>query len=356
MILDSSRREFLRATAAATAAASIAALVRARGASSTQESPAAPRPKQESPAAPLERRRFGKTDMTVTVLGFGSAEIGFEKTAPETVAKLLNTALDAGLNVIDTAECYLESEVQIAEAVGHRRKDYHLFTKCGHHTEAGRGEDWSKAGILRSVERSLKRLKTDAVDLMLLHSCSLDELEKGECIEALEQAKKEGKTRYIGYSGDSKAARFAVECGRFDALQTSVNIADQECIELTLPLAKEKDLGVIAKRPIANAAWRHEKKPSGYGAEYWERLQELKYEFSQGENRAKEGPDGPASIAMRFTAMQPGVDVLIVGTTKPERWKQNAELLRAGPLEKDLEASIRKRWKEVAKPDWIGQT
>jgi aryl-alcohol dehydrogenase-like predicted oxidoreductase len=243
--------------------------------------------------------------------------------------------------------------VQIGTAIGHRRKEFYLFTKCGH----AEGTDWSKAGILRSVERSLKRLKTDAVDLVQLHSCSAAELEKGECIEALEQAKKDGKTRYIGYSGDSQAARRAIESGRFDSLQTSVNICDQECIELTLPLAREKNMGVIAKRPIANAVWRYETKPDNdYHLEYWRRLQELKYAFTLGEARNEQGPEGPAAVAMRFTAMQPGVHVLIVGTTKPDRWKQNAELMRAGALPKELADSIRARWKQVAKSDWTGQT
>jgi aryl-alcohol dehydrogenase-like predicted oxidoreductase len=247
--------------------------------------------------------------------------------------------------------------VQIGDAIGKRRKEYYLFTKCGHVVEGGkRGEDWSKAGILKSIERSLKRLKTDAVDLLQLHSCSLDELRKGDCIEGVEQAKKDGKTRYIGYSGDSETAKYAVECGRFDGLQTSVNICDQECIELTLPLAKAKNMGVVAKRPIANAVWRYDKDPDGYHATYWKRLQELKYDFAMGDARKKEGPDGPAGIAMRFTAMQPAVDVLIVGTTNPKRWKQNAELMKAGVLPKELEEYIRKRWKDAAKGDWTGQT
>ena len=341
----SSRREFLRVSASATAALSLATLS-ARGAT------------LRYPSFALEHRPFGKTDMKVALLGFGGAEIGYEKTDQATVAKLLNAALDAGLNVVDTAECYIDSEVSIGDAISSRRKEYYLFTKCGHALADGkRGEDWSKDGILKSLERSLKRLKTDRVDLLQLHSCSLDELKKGECIEALEQAKKEGKTRYIGYSGDSQTARYAVESGRFDSLQTSINVADQECIELTLPLAKEKQMGVIAKRPIANVAWRYDAQPdNGYHQEYWRRLQELKFEWASGDARAKTGADGPVATAMRFTAMQPGVCVLIVGTSKPERWKENVGLIEAGPLAKEVHEAIRARWKATAKPEWIGQT
>src|ERR1051325_9323444 len=80
----------------------------------------------------MEKRRLGKTDMEVTALGYGGAEVGFQSAEQETVTRLLNSALDAGLNVIDTAECYGASEELIGNAVGHRRKEYFLFTKCGH--------------------------------------------------------------------------------------------------------------------------------------------------------------------------------------------------------------------------------
>src|SRR5262245_58282547 len=276
---DSSRREFLRRSAAMAAGAAAAASFPsfARG----QDAPKKP---AETPAAPaaskveIEHRKLGKTGLSVAILGFGGAEIGYSNTSPETVSNLLNAALDAGLNVLDTAECYVGSEEQIAKAVGHRRKEYYIFTKCGHWTEGGLKPDWSKPALLKSIERSLKRLNTDVIDLVQLHSCSIDDLKKGECIEALEQAKKEGKTRFIGYSGDSEAAKFAVESGRFDTLQTSLNIVDQEPIDLTLPLAVEEDMGVIVKRTIANAIWRKDK-PDGYTAEYFKRMKELDYGF-----------------------------------------------------------------------------
>ena len=125
---------------------------------------------------------------------------------------MLGDALDAGLNVIDTAECYLDSEELIGPAVAARRKDYYLFTKCGH-PETVTKEDWRPESLLRSIRRSLKRLKTDRVDVVELHSCSEAELRKGEVIAALQLARQKGHTRYIGYSGDGQAARYAIECG-----------------------------------------------------------------------------------------------------------------------------------------------
>lgn len=308
---------------------------------------------------PIEHRTFGKTGLSVAVLGFGGSEIGYERTDDATVSKLLNAALDAGLNVVDTAECYVDSEEQIAKAIGHRRGEFYLFTKVGHWIPEGKDASWgwTKEGVLASIERSLKRLKTDSLDLVQIHSCGVDELQKGGCIEGLEEARKQGKTRFIGYSGDRAAAVMAVKSGRFDALQTSINIADQESIELFLSMAKQANMGVIAKRPIANAAWRYDSHPDhDYHVEYWKRLQQLKYPFATGDARKKDGPDGPVGTALRFTLSQPGVHVAIVGTSKPERWKQNADLTRGGSLAPEQMKAIRERWKEIAPADWVGMT
>ena len=298
----------------------------------------------------MEKRRLGKTDMNVSVLGFGGSEIGYEHASRETVAQLLNGALDAGLNVIDTAECYYNSEELIGEAVSHRRKEFYLFTKCGHPHGFGEHADWSKNSILESIQRSLERLKTDKVDIVQLHSCSETELRKGEAIEALQTAREKGYTRYVGYSGDSHAARLAVETGAFDTLQTSINIADQEAIELTLPLARERQMGVIAKRPIANAAWKTGHRPiDSYHHEYFERLRKLNYDFLRGDiNRS-------ISTALRFTLSVPGVHTAIVGTKKPERWRENARLLEAGALSENEFHAIRECWEECAPRTWIGQ-
>jgi aryl-alcohol dehydrogenase-like predicted oxidoreductase len=287
--------------------------------------------------------------MLVSVLGFGGSEIGYQRVSGRTVARLLGGALDAGLNVIDTAECYENSEELIGKAVSGRRDDFYLFTKCGHAGSFGNA-DWRPASLLKSIERSLRRLATDRVDLIQLHSCSLEHLRKGDVIAALERARERGWARFIGYSGDGEAARYAIECGRFDTLQTSVSIADQEALTLTLPLARERGLGVIAKRPIANAAWRYGRKPAeSYYQDYWSRLRALDYAFLRGTAGSS------VSTALRFTLGAPGVHTAIVGTTKPERWRENAALLDAGPLSQDETDQIRARWREVADASWAGQ-
>jgi len=295
----------------------------------------------------MERRLLGKTGLEVSALGFGGAEIGYQAASLSTVERLLESALDAGLNVLDTAECYAGGEELIGQAVAHRRDHFHLFTKCGH-SSGFDAPDWDLPMLEQSIDRSLMRLQTDRVDLLQLHSCEESLLRQGDVIALLQKAREAGKARFIGYSGDGAAARYAVECGAFDTLQTSLSVADQEPITLTLPLALERGLGVIAKRPIANAAWTKPTLPEDdYSHSYWERLQALDYDFLK-------TPEA-ASIALRFTLAQPAVATAIVGTQNPDRWARNAALLEAGPLPPDAIAAIRARWQEISGPDWTGR-
>ncbi len=298
----------------------------------------------------METRQFGQTDMQVSVLGFGGSEIRGHSLAD--VEQLLGSALDAGLNVIDTAECYGDSEDLIGRAVSARRSEYYLFTKCGHAIGEDLPDypDWDPRLLEASIERSLRRLRTDHVDLLQLHTCSLDVLRQGDVIKVLEKAKRQGKTRYIGYSGSNENARYAIRMGVFDTLQTSINIADQQGIDFTIPMAIERKMGIIAKRPIANAAWLDPNlSRSAYGYPYWERLQRLDYDFLQ------EDAASTIGTALRFTLSIPGVDTAIVGTAHPERYPQNAALVAAGNLPDEEYQAIRAQWEQRADQHWLGQ-
>ncbi|KGE17222.1 aldo/keto reductase [Paenibacillus wynnii] len=295
----------------------------------------------------MEKRKYGNTDMDVSILGFGGAEIG--SSDEQTVDRLLGGALDAGLNLIDTAECYGNSEELIGKALAGRRNDYYLFTKCGH--SAGlEYPDWDLLLLEKSIDRSLKRLNTDYVDMIHLHSCREEVLREGGVIEVLQRAKQAGKTRYIGYSGDRNDALYAVQTGLFDSLEISINIADQEAIELTLDEAIKRNMGVTAKRPIANAAWTHETmNETDYPFIYWNRLRDLRYGFLADHQKGVE-------TALRFTLSTPGVHTAIVGTNNPDRWQQNAALLDKGLLDREQYEEIRRIWRDTAGQDWVGQT
>src|SRR5262249_44738731 len=133
-------------------------------------------------------------------------------------------------------------------------------------------------------------------------------------------------------------------------LQTSVSIADQEAIDLTLPLALQREMGVIAKRPIANAVWQYGEKPENtYVQPYWERLGALDYGFLRAE------PPQVIATALRFTLSGPGVHTAIVGTSRRGRWRENAAMLESGPLPTESFEAIRARWRAVADASWVGQ-
>jgi aryl-alcohol dehydrogenase-like predicted oxidoreductase len=175
-------------------------------------------------------------------------------------------------------------------------------------------------------------------------------LHRGAGVDVLQQARAAGKTRQLGYSRDGEAAREAITCGIFDTLQTSVNIADQEAIDLTLPVASARGLGVIAKRPLANVAWRHEARPDDlYIQAYWERLRQLDYDFlGQGLSEA-------VSMARRFTLSVEGVHTAIAGSARPGWWRENAASLAAGPLAAEAFAAVCARWQARAGADWHGE-
>jgi aryl-alcohol dehydrogenase-like predicted oxidoreductase len=294
--------------------------------------------------------KLGKTGLMVSPVGFGGAEIGyFDKDAGE-VARLLNLAIDNGLNFIDTAAAYWKSEQLIGKAIEGRRDEVFLASKCGA-LDGFTRSDWSREGVLEAIRQSLKNLRTDHLDIAQLHSCGRDILARGEAVAALEEAKQLGYTRFIGYSGDRGDAKFAIESGVFDTLQTSVSIADQEAIDLTIPLAVARGMGVIAKRPLANAVWLNESRPeNSYHHEYWDRIEKLGYRF------LKDDAGPTIAHALRFTLSIPGVATAIVGTTKPRRWRENAAYAEAGNLSPEEFDAIRRRWAEARGAEWVGMT
>lgn len=281
----------------------------------------------------MEKRNFGKTGLSVTSLGFGAGPIGYLGTDQKLVETIVNTLLDAGVNFIDTAAAYHGSEEALGKAVAHRRNEFVLVSKCGQQFADLPGEAWSSAVITATVDRSLRRLQTDHLDVMLLHSCDLEVLQRGESIEALIRARDAGKIRFVGYSGDNQASVFASRLPEISVIETSINICDQANLETVLPVAREQNVGIIAKRPIANSAWRPAQQFQGiyqdYAKPYRDRFAAL--QITPQDLGFASDADWP-EIALRFTLSHPGVHVAIIGTTNPLNSRRNLEAAAKGPL------------------------
>ena len=304
---------------------------------------------------------FGKTHLDVTPLGFGAAPVGILETEQQQVATILHTLLDRGVNLIDTAANYRGSERAIGEAISDRRDEYILVSKCGHALEGLDGEPWSARLIEQTIDQSLRRLKTDHLDVMLLHSCDLDTLKKGEALGALVKAREAGKIRFAGYSGDNEAAAHAATLDDVAVLETSVSICDQANIDAVLPAAREHNVGVIAKRPIANAAWKDLAEQPGfystYAATYTERL--AKMNIRPADLGFDDTPAGWIELALRFTLSQPGVHTAIIGTTSPAHAESNIAMTERGPLPDEAVSKLRSAFTEAesaAGEKWAGQT
>ena len=309
----------------------------------------------------MQKRPFGSTGLSVSPLGFGAAPIGLLQTERDAAAKLLNLLLDQGVNLIDTAAGYKNSEEVIGESIGHRRGEFVLVSKCGRtvpHVDAA--VDWSAEVVTKTVDAALKRLRTDRLDVMLLHSCGKDVLERGEAVGALARARDAGKIRFAGYSGDNDAAAYAATLPDIAVIETSVSIADQHNIDAVLPACRQRNLGVLAKRPIANAAWKRRDDQPGfykdYASTYTDRLAKMNL------NPADVGFAGPPEqawpeMALRFTLSIPGVHCAIIGTTKPENARSNIALVDKGPMPPAVIDHLRAAFRSAdPRGEWLGQT
>jgi aryl-alcohol dehydrogenase-like predicted oxidoreductase len=269
----------------------------------------------------MERRPLGITGLHVSALGLGAGRLGDASVAEEHAGALLNASLDAGITLIDTARSYGLSEERIGRHLASRRHEFVLVSKGGYGVEGT--ADWTAECVTGGIERALGVMRTDCIDVFLLHSCPQHVAMQSGLIEALDLAKKAGKIRTAGYSGEGEALLWAARSGHFGVLECSVNLFDQSCIRTVLPLARHLGIGVIAKRALGNAVWRHRECPAGDEATYWQRMVALSLQPA---------PFSWPELALRFSAFVPGVSSALVGTSGLEHLRSAVEACRAGAL------------------------
>ena len=213
---------------------------------------------------------LARTGLSVSEISLGTVELGMEyglkeenesSVPAETDARnLLNRAVDSGVNFIDTAAQYGNSEEIIGRALEDRRSEYVLATKCMHRLDEGLDYAASRRSISESIDQSLSRLRTDYIDLLQVHGRDMLELEErmirdGAVMEELEKARKAGKIRFTGYSSYSEdAALAAIEDGRWDTLQIACNILDRRYLKCVIPEARKRGVGIIVRSALLKGA------------------------------------------------------------------------------------------------------
>ena len=215
----------------------------------------------------MKYREFGTTGMMVSEVGFGAWAIGGPVMAGDipigwgdvddaTSVRALKEAFDQGITFYDTADFYGlgHSEKLIGEVFGNR-EDVVIATKVGHRLrdDGTIWTDYSAEHILASCEGSLRRLKRDTIDLYQLHTARLSDLEQGECVEAMERLRREGKVRHWGLSLNTfepyPEADYMLEHDLGDGFQLVLNIINQESVGI-LDRAQKQGKGVIVRMPL----------------------------------------------------------------------------------------------------------
>lgn len=254
-------------------------------------------------SAMLPRRALGKTGLTPGVLGLGAVKLGrsaglkypapFQIPDDDAAANLLAVALDLGINLIDTAPAYGDSEERLGRLIGSRRDRWIISTKTGEEfdAEAGRSAyDFSPRAVTASAERSLRRLRTDRLDILLLHSDGRDEwiIRESGAMEALARLRERGLARAIGISTKTpEGAALAVEV--CDVVMVTLNEEDRG--DLTaIEAASSRGVGVLVKKAL----------------------------------RSGRAEGGGVERALALALAPEGVSSVIVGTISPEHLRANA--------------------------------
>jgi len=298
-------------------------------------------------------RALGRTGADVTILGYGAMELRGQPRGPEITDEdaghLLNAVLDGGINLIDTSPDYGRSEELIGTYLSHRRDEFFLASKCGCPIETPADapppypHDYSKQNVRAAVERSLRRLRTDRLDLVQVHmSPSVATLDENGTIEELNDLRAEGKVRFIGMSGILPNLPGHIAMNVFDAFQIPYS-AVQRDHENLITEAVDKGAGTLIRGGAARGAASEEKNWSNGPLTQEPGLGQRNWETSGVEDLINEAGIGRQEFILRFTLSHPGLSTTIVGTANPEHLASNIAVAEQGPLPADLYEEAKKR-------------
>jgi aryl-alcohol dehydrogenase-like predicted oxidoreductase len=281
----------------------------------------------------LPKRQLGRTGLQVTMLGYGAMEL---RDAPrgrpvdsKQAGAVLNAVLDSGINYIDTSPDYGKSEEYIGEHISNRRSEYYLASKCGclvGATPAPPGERnphvFTRENIIAGVEQSLRRMKTDYLDVVQFHaSPSQSTLEQEAAIDVLRDLQQQGKIRFLGMSGTLPNIVDHVRMGVFDVFQIPYSALQREHEEV-VSAASNAGSGIVIRGGAAQGGPR-ENRASGAHWDGWKLA---------GLDDLLEDGMTPVEFVLRFTFSNPDMDTNIVGTQNLDHLRNNVAIAEKGPL------------------------
>jgi aryl-alcohol dehydrogenase-like predicted oxidoreductase len=296
-------------------------------------------------ASELESRRLGHEGPQVTVLGFGAMELrGTPHRNPrpldeEVAAAVLHAVLDEGITFIDTSIDYALSEELIGRHLQSRRDQYVLASKAGcpldFRPDAPPGplpHDYSAANIKAGVEQSLRRLRTDRLDLLQLHiSPALEVIRREHVVETLLALRSEGKILAFGVSSTLPNVDDHLELEGVTALQVPYSALERE-LESRIELAERRGVGVIVRGGVAQGGKRDKQDSAGRPVTW----------AATGLDDLRDG-ETQQGFLLRYAIAAPGVTTVIAGTANPDHLRANAQTARRGPLPPDVYAEARRR-------------
>jgi len=319
----------------------------------------------------MKYRQFGNTRFKTSEIGLGCWQIGADwgKVSERTAENILETALVNGVNFFDTADVYGNgrSENIIGDFLNKHDEEIFIATKVGRDGSLY-PDKYSEAGVRKCIEGSLKRLKIEALDLVQLHCIPTKVINDGEIFEWLRRLKKEGKIKEFGASIESMDE--AILCMQQDdlcSLQIIFNIFRQKPAEKVLNIAKEKQIAIIVRLPLASGLLTGKfTKNSTFALNDHRNYNRNGRYFNVGETFAglpfergvdlaheleKSVPTGMTitEMALRWILDFDAVSVIIPGASKPEQAKQNASISELSPLEIKIHDQLKKFYEREVK-------
>ena len=293
----------------------------------------------------IPTRQLGRTGIEATVLGFGAMELRGAASGrgrpitPEQADRVLNDVLDQGINYIDTSIDYGISEQFIGEYIADRRREYFLASKCGCLVGAPPAPPgqrnphvFTKENIVAGVEQSLRRMKTDYLDVVQLHaSPSMETLEAEDVVATLLELKADGRVRFIGASSTIPNIAEHVALDVFDVFQIPYSALQLEH-ESVISEAAAHGAGTVIRGGVARG-----EPGAGTGDEdVWAAYERADLDaLADGASRSE--------FMLRFTISHPALSTTIVGTLNPDHLAANVAAVKKGPLPDDVYAEAKRR-------------